>query len=70
MPEELSHVGWAQVKLLTAIYYELRHGNDLKARHTAALQAHAAALEDHANELDNAGRAMRGLGDSLGRRQR
>ncbi len=63
-PEELSSLGAAQVELLKAIYYEMRHGNDLAA---AAAAAHAKALDEHADAMDHLGADMRGLGDALDR---
>lgn len=45
-PEERGSLVRAQVHLLTAIYHELRYGNDSTAAHTAALDDVAGTMFD------------------------
>ncbi len=60
---ELSALGWAQIRLLKAIYHELRHGHD-------CADANANALEKRADAMDKLGGDMRGLGDASDLRHR
>lgn len=66
-PTEATHVGWAQVTMLRAIYEELRHGNDLTEQHTAALREHTQALDEHAEGMDGLRKAMYFEGDMRSR---
>ncbi|MBP2325074.1 hypothetical protein JOF56_005459 [Kibdelosporangium banguiense] len=40
-----------QASSLLAIYYELRHGNDVRAAYVRALEEHRAALEEYATRV-------------------
>jgi hypothetical protein len=40
-----------QASSLLAIYYELRHGNDVREAYLRALEEHRAALEEHASRV-------------------
>ncbi|KOX27114.1 hypothetical protein ADK67_14995 [Saccharothrix sp. NRRL B-16348] len=67
-PTETTHIGWAQVSLLRAIYHELRHGNDLTEQNTTALKEHTAALDEHADGMDGLRKAMYFEGDAHSRK--
>ncbi|WP_173128982.1 hypothetical protein [Kibdelosporangium persicum] len=40
-----------QASAMLALYYEMRHGNDLRAAHIRALEAHRLALAEHADRV-------------------
>lgn len=39
-----------QASAMLAVYYEMRHGNDLRAAHIRALEAHRLALAEYAGQ--------------------
>nr|WP_042179791.1 hypothetical protein [Kibdelosporangium sp. MJ126-NF4]CTQ88394.1 hypothetical protein [Kibdelosporangium sp. MJ126-NF4] len=43
-----------QASALLALYYEMRHGNDLRAAQIRALEAHRLALTEHADIIPEA----------------
>ncbi|MCE7003887.1 hypothetical protein LWC34_13765 [Kibdelosporangium philippinense] len=40
-----------QASAMLAVYYEMRHGNDLRAAHIRALEQHRLALEEYADRV-------------------
>jgi hypothetical protein len=40
-----------QASAMLAVYYEMRHGNDLRAAHIRALEAHRLALAEYAGQV-------------------
>ncbi|GGU73934.1 hypothetical protein [Lentzea flava] len=68
-PTELTHIGWAQVLTLRAIYFELRHGHDLAAQNAAAIAANTDALSEHSDGMDDLRKALLYEADMRGLRK-